>query len=219
MPLLPLDPDQLLSTTRAVRKRLDFSRPVPDDLIRECVALAMQSPSGSNNMTMQFVVVRDEAKRKAIGDIYAQCFAIYRSLDGVYVGSIQKETEEEQAQQKRVEDSAVYLSEHLAESPAIVIACNNGARLDNVPAIMSASLTGNVLPAMWSFMLAARARGLGTAWTTMHLMMEQAVADVVGIPFDSVQQLCLSPLAYTIGTDFKPAKRPDPETIIHWDTW
>ena len=192
---------------------------MPDELIRECVALAMQSPSGSNNMTMQFVVVRDEAKRAAIGEIYKQCFAIYRSLDGVYVGSIQKETAEEQAQQKRVEDSAVYLSEHLAESPAIVIACNNGARLDNVPAIMSALMTGNVLPAMWSFMLAARARGLGTAWTTMHLMMEQQVADVVGIPFDSVQQLCLSPLAYTVGTDFKPAARPEPDTIIHWDTW
>jgi nitroreductase len=217
--LLPLNPDELLSTTRAVRKRLDFTRPVPDDLIRECVALAMQSPSGSNNMTMQFVVVRDEAKRTAIGEIYAQCFEIYKSLDGVYVGSIQKDTEQEQAQQKRVESSALYLAEHMAKAPALVIACNDGARLDGVPAIMAASLGGNVLPAMWSFMLAARARGLGTAWTTMHLMMEQAVAEVVGIPFETVQQLCLSPLAYTIGTDFKPAARPPADSIIHWDTW
>jgi nitroreductase len=89
---LPLSPDELLSTTRAVRKRLDFDRPVPDDLVRECVGLAMQSPSGSNNMTMQFVVVRDEAKRKAIGDVYRQCYSIYQSMDGVYIRTIDKAT-------------------------------------------------------------------------------------------------------------------------------
>ena len=101
----------------------------------------------------------------------------------------------------------------------IVIACSSSGRLDGAPALASASMGGNVLPAMWSFMLAARARGLGTCWTTLHLMQEQAVADIVGIPFASVQQLCLSPLAYTVGTDFKAAARPDPDTIIHWDTW
>ena len=85
--------------------------------------------------------------------------------------------------------------------------------------MMAASSMGNVLPGTWSFMLAARARGLGTAWTTIALMQEQAVADVVGIPFAEVQQACLTPLAYTIGTDFKPAMRPEPDTIIHWDTW
>jgi nitroreductase len=85
--------------------------------------------------------------------------------------------------------------------------------------MMAASMMGNVLPAMWSFMLAARARGLGTAWTTIHLMMEQQVADILGIPFDTVQQACLSPLAYTVGTDFKAAGRPPADSIIHWDAW
>jgi nitroreductase len=217
--MLDLTPDQLLSTTRAVRKRLDFDRPVPDDVIRDCVRLAMQSPSGSNNMTMQFVVVRDEAKRAAIAEIYRGCFAIYETLDGVYVGSIKKETEAEQAQQDRVTDSAKYLAETMQHVPALVLACTTGGRLDGAPSIMSASILGNVIPAMWSFMLAARARGLGTAWTTMSLMQEQAVADVLGIPFGEVQQVCLSPLAYTKGTDFKPAARPEPDTIIHWDTW
>ncbi len=217
--MLDLTPDQLLSTTRAVRKRLDFEKPVPDDVIRDCVRLAMQSPSGSNNMTMQFVVIRDEAKRAAIADIYRSCFAIYETLDGVYVGSIKKETEAEQAQQDRVTDSAKYLAETMQHVPALVLACTTGGRLDGAPSIMSASILGNVIPAMWSFMLAARARGLGTSWTTMSLMMEQAVADVVGIPFDEVQQVCLSPLAYTKGIDFKPAARPEPDTIIHWDTW
>ena len=219
MALLPLNPDELLTTTRAVRKRLDFTRPGPDDLVRECVAAAMQAPSGSTNLTMQFVVVRDEAKRRAIGDVYRQCFDIYKTMDGVYVRSIDKGSPEGNAQQQRVGDSADYLGEHMGDAPALVIGCTAGARVDGAPAMMAASMLGNILPAMWSFMLAARARGLGTSWTTVHLMMEQQVADIVGIPFDAVQQVCLTPLAYTIGTDFKPAKRPEPDTIIHCDTW
>jgi nitroreductase len=219
MSLLPLDPDQLLSTTRAVRLRLDFDRPVGDDVIRECVALAMQSPSGSNSMSMQFVIVRDPAKRAAIGEMYGQCYAQYRTWDGAYVRTIKKDTDAEQAQQERVGDSADFLGEHMGDAPALVIACSAAGRLDGAPAISAASGMANIIPAMWSFMLAARARGLGTAWTTMHLLKEKEIADVVGIPFDSVQQVCLSPLAYTKGTDFKAASRPEPETIIHWDRW
>ena len=219
MALLPLDADQLLTTTRAVRKRLDFSRPVEDSVIRECVEVAMQSPSGSNNMTIQFVVVRDQAKRKAIGEVYRQCYEIYRSLDGIYIGSIDKGDVAENAQQSRSASSADFLGERMGDAPALILACNAGSRVEGAPAMMAASMMGNVLPAMWSFMLAARARGLGTAWTTVHLMMEQQVADIVGIPFDTVQQACLSPLAYTVGTDFKPAVRPAADSIIHWDTW
>lgn len=219
MTLLDLDPDQLLSTTRAVRKRLDFDRPVDDDLIRDCVRAAMQSPSGSNNMTMRFVIVKDESKRRAIGEVYRQCWGIYTSIDGVYVGSIRKDTPEEQAQQDRVTESAAYLAENLGRAPALVLACSEGGRIDGVPALVAASAYGNVLPAMWSFMLAARARGLGTAWTTISLMMEKEVAEILGIPFDQVQQACLSPLAHTVGTDFRPARRPEPDSIIHWDGW
>jgi nitroreductase len=219
MSLLPLSPDELLSTTRAVRKRLDFDRPVDDSVIRECVELAMQSPSGSNNMTMQFVVVRDAEKRKALGEIYQQCYGIYSQLDGIYIGSIDKGDADANAQQQRSAGSADYLGQHMGEAPVLVIPCTVGARLDGAPAMMSASRSANVMPAMWSFMLAARARGLGTCWTTVHLMMEQAAADVLGIPFDTVQQICLSPLAYTKGTDFKPAVRPPADSIIHWDQW
>jgi nitroreductase len=219
MGLLELDPDQLLSTTRAVRKRLDLTRDVPDEVIRECVALAFQSPSGSNNPSMHFMIVRDEAKRRAIGAIYGKCFSQYKGFEGVYIGSIDKHDDKANAVQQRSARSADFLGEHMGDVPVLVIACSSGGRLDGGPAIAGASMGGNVLPAMWSFMLAARARGLGTCWTTLHLMQEQAVADIVGIPYDSVQQLCLSPLAYTVGTDFKPAARPDPDTIIHWDTW
>ncbi len=217
MTLLDLSADDVLNTTRAVRKRLDFSRPVEDEVIRDCVATAMQAPSGSNLMTMQFVVVKDAEKRHAIGEVYKQCWAIYSSTP-MFAGAIQKEGESEQAQQARVTDSATYLSEHMADAPALVLGCTAG-RIDGAPAMMSASVMGNILPGMWSFMLAARARGLGTAWTTISLMMEKEVADIVGIPFDEIQQACLTPLAYTVGTDFKRAMRPDPDTIIHWDAW
>jgi nitroreductase len=218
MSLLPLDPDQLLSTTRAVRKRLDFDRPVPDELIRECVSLAMQSPSGSNLITMQFVIVKDAAKRKAIGDVYRACWDLYVQSP-MYAGAIDKGSEDGNAQQARVADSATYLGHHMGEAPVLVLACTASGRFDGMPAMASAAMAGNIVPAMWSFMLAARARALGTAWTTIHLMKEKEVADIVGIPFDAVQQVCLSPLAFTKGTDFKPAARPDPDTIIHWDTW
>ena len=214
MSLLELGPDELLSTTRAVRKRLDFTKPVSDDLIRECVALALQAPSGGNVIAMRFVVVRDRAMVAAIADVYAQCWDMYQASPG-FAGKVKRETDELQAQQSRVADSATYLSQHMAESPALVLGCTR-SRLEGVPAAQAASSLANILPAMWSFMLAARARGLGTAWTTIHLAMEEAVADIVNIPFDKMQQVCLSPLAFTKGTDFKPAVRPDPDTVIDW---
>ena len=213
MALLDLDPDQLLSTTRAVRKRLDFDKPVPDDLIRECVALALQAPSGSNTVTMSFVVVRDPAKRKAVGALYGEAFDTYRASPA-FAGKLSRDTPEAQAQQARVADSAEFLAAHMGEAPALVIGCNVGTERK-----VAAGGMGNILPAVWSFMLAARARGLGTAWTTLHTLKEREVADVLGIPFDTVVQTVLTPVAFTKGTDFKPAARPDPDSIIHWDTW
>ncbi|MGA0894755.1 MAG: nitroreductase family protein, partial [Ilumatobacteraceae bacterium] len=195
-----------------------MSRPVPDDLVRECIEIAMQSPSGSNHMSMEFVVVRDSEKRRALGDLYRQCYEIYRGLPGVYIRTIDKGDAASNAQQQRSADSADYLGEHMGDAPVLVIACVRG-RTDGMPAMVTSSRMGNVLPAMWSFMLAARARGLGTCWTTVHLFMEQQAAELLGIPFDEVQQVCMSPVAFTTGTDFKPADRPPADSIIHWDGW
>ena len=217
--LLDLTPDQLLSTTRAVRRRLDLTRPVPDDVIRECVAAALQAPAASNSPTVGFVVVRDEATRKALGEIYRQCYDVYRTMDGVYIRTIDKGSAEANAQQARSADSADHLGQHMGDVPVLVVPYTEGLRVDGAPAMMAASVLANVLPAMWSFMLAARARGLGTAWTTVHLMQEQAVAELLGMPFATTQQVCLSPLAYTIGTEFHPADRPEAESVIHWDRW
>jgi nitroreductase len=215
MSLLELGLDELLSTTRAVRKRLDFTKPVSDDVVRECVAIALQAPSGGNVVAMRFVVVRDPATVAAVADVYAQCWEIYAASPG-FAGRIKRTSPKSQAQQDRVVDSATYLAEHMAECPALVIGCTTSRRLEGVAASEAASALGNILPAMWSFMLAARARGLGTAWTTIHLMKEQAVADILGIPFDTMQQVCLTPLAYTKGTSFKPVARPAPDKVIDW---
>ncbi|GAA4568982.1 nitroreductase family protein [Planotetraspora kaengkrachanensis] len=213
MTLLDLTPDQLLSTTRAVRRRLDFTRPVPDDAVRECVAMALQAPSGSNVVTMRFVVVRDEEKRRAIGEVYRQVYAMYKASPG-YAGRLTTGDAERDRIQGRVASSADYLGEHMGEAPVLVLGCTEGA--DRASA--SAGI-GNILPGMWSFMLAARARGLGTAWTSMHVARERDVAEILGIPYDTVAQAVLSPLAYTKGTDFRPAARPHPDQVIHWDTW
>jgi nitroreductase len=212
MTLLDLNPDQLLSTTRAVRKRLDFTRPVEDDLIRECVAMGLQAPSGSNQVTMRFVVVKDEAKRKAVGEIYRQVYAGYKASPG-YPGKPTGDPERDRVQAK-VASSADYLGEHMGDAPVLVLACNEGKNR-----AWATGGLGNVIPATWSFMLAARARGLGTAWTSMHLAREQEVADILGIPFETVAQAVLTPVAYTKGTDFRPADRPQPDAVIHWDGW
>ena len=145
MALLDLDPDQLLSTTRAVRKRLDFDRPVPDDLIRDCVRLALQAPSGGNTVTMRFVVVREPELKQAVAGFYKQSYDVYRAA--------RTPTD---TQGHRVAGSADYLSEHMAEAPALVIGCNEAADRQTAQRGM-----GNILPAMWSFMLAARARSSG----------------------------------------------------------
>jgi nitroreductase len=214
MPLLPLDPDQLLSTTRAVRKRLDLERAVPQSLVRECVAMALQAPSASNVVSMEFIVVTDADKRRAVGQIYGgEVYAAYRKSPG-YAGLQPMPDAATRAQQARVAGSADYLGEHMGEVPTLVIAANRGANRAAAVAGM-----GNVLPAAWSFMLAARARGLGTSWTAMHLARERDVAEILDIPYDTVAQAVLTPLAYTKGTDFKPSLRPEPDAVIHWDTW
>ena len=151
MALLNLDPDQLLSTTRAVRKRLDFARPVPETVIRECVAMALQAPSGSNMVTMRFVVVRDEEKRKAIGQIYREVYAGYKASP-FYAGRPSGDAEDDRVRQ-RVASSADYLGEHMGDAPVLVLGCNEGT--DRASALAG---TSNILPAMWSFMLAARWR-------------------------------------------------------------
>jgi len=209
---LGLSVDELLKTTRAVRKRLDFDRPVPDQVLRECVEYAIQAPTGSNVQGWHFVLVTERDKIEKIAAIYKKAFDWYRDSP-VYAGRVVEGiSDERDAQQARVADSADYLAENMHRSPALFIPCMQGRNA-------TAGAAGSIVPAAWSFMLAAREQGLGTCWTTLHLMHEEEAADVLGIPFNEVQQWALSPVAYTAGTDFKPATRPDVETVISWNSW
>lgn len=211
---LNLSTDELLTTTRSVRKRLDFDKPVSREVIMECLNLALQAPTGSNAQGWQWVFVTDPAKKKALADIYRSNANPYLDLPAPEHGDIRDE------QIGAVMSSAKFLNENFEKAPVLMVPCLEG-RPDGAPAGMQASYWGSLLPAAWSFMLALRSRGLGSAWTTLHLLGdgEKQAAEVLGIPFDKYAQAGLFPIAYTKGTDFKPAKRLPAEQLTHWDTW
>jgi nitroreductase len=200
--------DELLTTTRAVRKRLDLTRPVGRDVILECVQLAMQAPTASNEQDWRWLVVTDADKRAAIAEIY-------HSIGAEYLAHAAATASDPQTQ--RVYQSALGLTDTLAKVPVHVIPCLDG-RFDGTNMLAAASAWASIIPAGWSFLLALRSRGLGSVWTTMHLAKEGEVAALLGIPA-TVTQAALFPVAYTIGTDFRPASRPPAETITFWNTW
>jgi len=208
--VLELTPDELLSTTRAVRKRLDLERPVEREVLEECLGLAQQAPTGSYAQDWHFVVVTDPELRAGLADLWRQGGEKYLSR----VGS----PDEIPGMIGRVLGGVFHLRDHLHEVPVHVIPCIQG-RTDDKGAFMQASKWGSIMPAAWSFMLAARSRGLGTVWTTFHLMYEREAAELLGIPYDDVMQAALIPTAYTLGTDFKPAVRSPLDTMVHWDRW
>lgn len=210
---LPLGPDELLTTTRSVRKRLDLDRPVPVELVRESLEVALQAPSGSNMQGWHWVVVTDPALRAQIGDYYRQSFDRYRGSAG-YAGRAAGADDERQAVQARVATSAEYLAEVMGTVPVHVIACITAA--EDLPAANQAGLWGSLLPAAWSFQLAARARGLGSAWTTLHLRYEKEISALLGIP-PNVRQGVLLPTAYFTGETFRPAPREPLDRVLHID--
>lgn len=218
MPKLELSADEVLTTTRAVRQRLDFDKPVAMPVLRECLDIALQAPSGSNSQGWHFLIVTDPAKKAAIAELYLKAFDVYEAgpaqptrqhLDDPSMASTQA----------RVLRSARFLADNLGRVPAMLIPCCAG-RPDapGLPHGVVASIYGSILPAVWSFMLAARERGLGTCWTSLHLTYEKYVAAVLGIP-DDVAQVALIPIAYTQGTDFKAAPRKELDKVLHVDGW
>lgn len=200
--------DRLLSTTRAVRRRLDLDRPVEPEVIEECLRLAIQAPTASNGQTWRFVVITDPDKRAAIAAVYS------RLGDSLFPGLAQSAPTD---QTKRVYEGAAALSTTLARVPVLVLACVEG-QLDGVPVAMAASQYASILPAVWSFQLALRSRGLGSVLTTLHLVFAAEVAQILGIP-EGYSQAALVPVAYTVGTDFKPAVRRPVEEITYWNAW
>lgn len=216
-PVLGLGADELLSTTRSVRKRLDLERPVEMSLIDQCLELAAQAPTGSNAQGWHFVVVTEAAKRARIGDLYRSGFEVFYGDREAAEAGLPSDDPEYVATTRRVIDSAEHLAQNMGDVPVMVIPCVEG-RTDGGNVMIQASVWGSLLPAAWSFMLAARERGLGTCWTTLHLLHEEEVAELLGIP-ETVMQGVLIPVAHTIGTDFKHGPRRDMSRIVHHDTW
>jgi nitroreductase len=208
---LPLLPDELLTTTRSVRKRLDLTRSVPLQLVKECLEVALQAPTGSNSQGWHWVVVSDPELRAGVAGYYKRSYDAYRGARDTNAGSSGR-----QATQQRVASSADHLADHMAEVPVLVLACIEAAA--ELPADNQAGLWGSLLPAAWSYQLAARARGLGTAWTSLHLRYEREVAELLGIPAH-VRQGVLLPTAYYMGETFRPAPREPLETVLHLDRW
>lgn len=195
--------DHLLSTTRAVRKRLDLDRPVPREIVEECLRLAIQAPTGSNRQGWHWVVVTDADKRAALADMYRAGF-------GPYMERARSGTEG----LTRVGESALWLAERLQRVPVHVIPCIE----DYTKGGAHAGVWASMFPAVWSFQLALRSRGLGSVLTTLHLPRAHAAAELLGIP-DGVLQAGLVPVAYYTGDDFKPAKRHPVEAVTSWNQW
>lgn len=213
-PQLELSLDELLTTTRCVRKRLDFDRPVSRELIKECIDIALQAPNGSNRQNWNWVVVSDGDLRRQIGDLYREAAAAHQAIMAERAGTSDVMAE----YAGPMIDSVQYLMREIQNAPVMVIPTIEG-RAESWDVMGQASQWGSVLPPTWNFMLALRARGLGAAWTTVHLRKEREVAELLGIPYESCTQAGLFPVAYTKGTEFKPGPRIDSEQVIHWDRW
>ena len=195
--------DHLLSTTRAVRKRLDLDRPVPPAVVEECLRLAIQAPTGSNRQGWHWVVVTNADKRAALAEMYRAGFGPY--MERARSGS---------EGLTRVGESALWLAERLEQVPVHVIPCID----DYTKGGAHAGVWASIYPAVWSFQLALRSRGLGSVLTTLHLPRAHDAAELLGIP-DGVLQAGLLPVAYYTGDDFKPAKRHPVEAVTSWNQW
>ncbi|MGA7420024.1 MAG: nitroreductase family protein [Acidimicrobiales bacterium] len=209
-----LTTEELLTTTRAVRKRLDFDRPVERSVIEECLSIAVQAPTASNRQEWHWVFVTDPGTKRALADLY-------RSDEGEYRRLPFPELDDQDVRALRadaVSSSAGFLSEHMQEAPVLLVPCHLG-RVDDAPVATQAALWGSLFPAVWNLFLALRTRGLGAGWTTVHLRHEREAAELLGIPYEAYTQGGLFPIAYTKGTEFHPATRRPLAEIVHWEHW
>jgi len=221
--LLDLTADDVLTTTRSVRKRLDLERPVSRELVEECLDIALQAPNGSNRNTWHWVLVDDKALLKEIARIYDQSMTDFISgeagqeyqkfaaaqLAADTTGTLLKDMQ-------KMSESVDYLRQNMARMPVMVVPMFLG-RPERMDLFHQASHWGSVIPAVWSLFLALRVRGLGSAWTTIHILREREMADLLGIPYDEYTQVGLFPIAYTIGTDFKRGKRKPAAEVSSWN--
>jgi nitroreductase len=204
--------DHLLTTTRAVRKRLDLGRAVPRELILDCIRIATQAPAGGNVQMWRWLVVDDPALKLGLAELYRRSYEPYISAQR------ESMTQSTRTDIHAIMSSSDHLANVLHEVPALVIPCQLGRIEPGATQATVAGAYGSILPAVWSFMLAARSRGLGTAWTTLHLAYEQEAAALLGIPAN-VTQVAMTPVAYYTGDDFKPGSRLPAEKVTYFNGW
>jgi nitroreductase len=221
-PLVVTDPDLLLQTTPSVRTRLDLERPVEREVIQECMDLAVHAPNGSNQQGYRFVFVDDPVKKQGLADIYRAAMADF--VNRPRTGAPEDNIDRSDAASKRMTESVMHLADHLHEVPVLCIPLvagrtdgQGGAPDDRTNVFWQASRWGSVVPALWSFMLALRSRGLGSAWTTLTLVREREVAELLGIPYEKWMQVGLFPVAYTKGTDFRITPRKPAAEVTAWN--
>jgi nitroreductase len=218
-----LTPDELLCTTRTVRKRLDLDRPVPRDVVLRCLELAGQAPSGENSQPYRWIVVEDPELRAGVADVYrAATLDFVAQVRAAKAGAapdplvrLGMDVDLSDPGTRRIGSSVAHLRDNLHRVPVLVLPVLT-TRVEGMSVFQSASVWGSVLPAVWSFLLALRSRGLGGAWTTAHLHREAEMADLLGIPREYTQ-VGLFPVAYTVGTGFRPARRAPVESIVSWN--
>jgi nitroreductase len=208
-----MTPEELLTTTRSVRRRMDFDRPVPRSLIEDCLRIAVQAPTGGNRQGWQWMIVTEAEAKRRIGELYRESWYEYSKSRPEY-----PEGDPRREQQPRVHTSAQHLADHMGEVPAMVIPCHAG-RVEGATNQAIAGLYGSIIPAAWSFMLAARLHGLASAYTTLHLKYEREVADILGIPYDRYTQAALLTLGFAKTDGFRPAERIPLERVVHWERW
>lgn len=211
-----MDAQTVLTTTRSVRKRIDFGRPVPRELLLECLEVAVQAPTGGNTQGWAWVIVTGAEEKRVIGDLYNKSWTVYSK------GRARPYAEDDSRleQLPRIVSSSQYLADRMHEVPVMVIPCLEG-RVDG-PGLgnqVLAGFYGSILPAAWSFMLAARDRGVVGSWTTLHLKYEREVAELLGIPYERYTQAALLALGFSTGGEFKPAQRIPLDGIVHWEKW
>jgi nitroreductase len=197
--------DLVLGTTRSVRRKLDFDRPVEPELIEECIALATQAPTGRNAQGWRFLVLTEPERKRAVAELYRRAFEHYRALRA--------------AEPAAEPPKATYqlLADRMHEMPALILVCVEG-RPEALSVAQQVAFYGSVLPAAWSLMLALRARGLGSTWTTLHLLHEQEAARLLGIP-EGVTQTVLLPVGYMRDAVLRPAERKAPREVTYWNAW
>ena len=207
--------DELLTTTRGVRRRLDFDKPVDPKLIEDCIEIALQAPVGSPVTPRHFIVITDQAKKTAVADLYRK--VTYPYLDEREAAADAMDDPAKAGLVRKNLGLARQQADELDRNPALIILAIDG-RAEGKDVAELGGLYGSILPAAWSLMLALRARGLGSCWTTLHLYSEPEVAALLGIPAD-VTQTVLLPVAYFTGETFRPARRLPAAEQTHWNGW